>query len=102
MFLLDIREESGGVLFKVRVLPRSSKNQVVGFYDDALKLRLTAAPLEGKANEACRAFLAEILSVPRSRVEIVTGQASRNKLIKVTGVSAEKVVKVFSLICSKQ
>jgi len=97
--LLNIKEESGGVLFKVRVLPRSSKNQIVGYYDDAIKIRLTAAPLEGKANEACRAFLADILSVPRARIEIVSGQTSRNKLIKVAGISAQRVTQVFSLAC---
>lgn len=99
--MLNIREESGGVFFKVRVLPRSSKNQIVGYYDDAVKIRLTAAPLEGKANEACRAFLAEILSVPRARIEIVSGQTSRNKLIKVAGVSAQRVAQVFSLACGE-
>ncbi|NLI12865.1 DUF167 domain-containing protein [Pelotomaculum propionicicum] len=99
--MLNVKEEKGCVLFKLRVLPRSSKNQVVGYYDDAVKIRLTAAPLEGKANEACRAFLADLLSVPRSRVEIVSGEASRNKLIKVAGISAQKVVQVFSAACGE-
>lgn len=99
--MLAIKEERGSVFFKVRVLPRSSKNQIVGYYGDAVKIRLTAAPLEGKANEACRVFLAEILSVPRARIEIVTGQTSRNKLIKVTGVSAHRVTQVFSQACGE-
>ncbi len=99
--MLNIKEESSGVFFKVRVMPRSSKNQIVGYYDDAIKIRLTAAPLEGKANEACRAFLAEILSVSRARIEIVSGQTSRNKLIKVAGVSAQRVAQVFSLACGE-
>ncbi len=99
--MLNIREERGCVFFKVRVLPRSSKNQIVGYYDDAVKIRLTAAPLEGKANESCRAFLAEILSVPRARIEIVSGQTSRNKLIKVADISAQRVAQVFSLVCGE-
>ncbi|MDD2443145.1 MAG: DUF167 domain-containing protein [Desulfotomaculaceae bacterium] len=93
--MLSIREEGGGVSFKVRVLPRASKDQLAGLYKDAVKIRLAAPPVEGKANEACRAFIAEVLSVPRSRVEIVSGLTGRNKLIKVTGVSAEKVLKAF-------
>ncbi len=93
--MLNIREEGGSVSFKVRVLPRASKNQLAGLYEDAVKIRLAAPPVEGKANEACRAFIAEILSVPRSQVEIVSGLTGRNKLIKVMGVSAEKVLKAF-------
>ncbi len=99
--MLTVKEEKDCVYFKLRVMPRSSKNQVVGYYDDAVKIRLTAAPLEGKANEACRAFLADLLSVPRYRVEIVSGEASRNKLIRVAGISAEKVVQVFSRACGE-
>lgn len=89
--MLHIREVNGDVFFKVRVLPRASRECVAGIYEDALKIRLTAAPLEGKANEACRAFLSKILGVPRSRVEIVSGHTSRNKVIKVSGLSPEKI-----------
>jgi uncharacterized protein (TIGR00251 family) len=93
--LLQVREENGSVYFKVRVMPRASREGVVGFYDDALKIRLTAAPVDGKANEACRAFLAKILSVPRAQVEIFAGHTSRNKVIKVSGVSSEKALKAL-------
>jgi len=94
--LLYVKEDQDGVLFKVRVQPRAAKNQVAGLYEDALKLRLTAPPVDGEANEACRAFLAGLLDVPRSRVEIVSGHTGRSKMIKVTGVSAEKLSKAFS------
>lgn len=93
--MLQIREVDGDVFFKVRVLPRASKDCVVGIYEDALKIRLTAAPLEGRANEACRAFLAKVLGVPRSRVEISSGHTSRNKVIKVSGLSSEKALKAL-------
>lgn len=89
--MLQIKEVNGDVFFKVRVLPRASKECVAGIYDDAIKIRLTAVPLEGKANEACRAFLAKTLGVPRSRVEIFSGHTSRNKVIKVCGLSSEKI-----------
>ena len=91
----QIRDVNGDVLFKVRVMPRSSKECIVGIYEDALKIRLTAAPLEGKANEACRAFLAKTLGVPRSQVEIVSGHTSRNKVIKVSGLSAGHTLKAL-------
>lgn len=91
--MLQIREVNGDVFFKVRVMPRASKDCVAGIYEDAVKIRLTAAPLEGKANEACRAFLAKTLGVPRSRVEILSGHTSRNKVIKVCGLSSEKTLK---------
>lgn len=90
--MLHIREEKGGVLFKVRVQPRAAKNQVAGLYEDALKLRLTAPPVDGEANEACRTFLAGLLNVPRAQVEIVSGHTGRNKMIKVTGMGADKVL----------
>ncbi|NQS76704.1 MAG: DUF167 domain-containing protein [Peptococcaceae bacterium] len=93
--MLQVTEVNGDVVFKVRVMPRSSKNCLAGVYNDALKIRLTAAPLEGKANEACRVFLAKTLGVPRSRVEIVGGHTSRNKVIRAYGLSAEKALKAL-------
>ena len=93
--MLQFREENGSVFFKVRVMPRASREGVVGLYEDALKIRLTAAPVDGKANEACRAFLAKLLSIPRAQVEILSGHTSRNKVIKVSGVSSEKILKAL-------
>jgi uncharacterized protein (TIGR00251 family) len=78
-------------MFQVRVQPRARKNAIVGEMGDTLKLALTAPPVEGRANEACIAFLAELLNVARSSVTIASGQSSRNKVIRVTGLSAEQV-----------
>jgi len=93
--LLYIKEERDGVVFKVRVQPKAAGNNVAGLFNDAVKLRLTAPPVEGEANEACRTFLAGLLSVPRSQVKILSGHTGRNKTIKAFGVSAEKVLKTF-------
>jgi uncharacterized protein (TIGR00251 family) len=93
--LLQVREENGSVYFKVRIIPRASREGVVGLYEDALKIRLTAAPVDGKANEACRAFLAKILSVSRAQVEIISGHTNRNKVIKVSGVNTEEILKAL-------
>jgi len=91
--MLPLREEKDGVSFKVRVQPRASKNQVAGLFEDALRVRLTAPPVDGEANEACRAFLADLLSVSRSQVEILSGLTGRNKVVKIKGVSASQVQK---------
>jgi uncharacterized protein (TIGR00251 family) len=90
-----LREENGHVTFKVRVAPRASKNQVVGVEGDAVKIRLAAPPVEGKANEALEKFLASLLDVPRSSVEIIAGQSSRNKVIRIRGVSPARLEQVI-------
>ena len=82
-----IRETSEGITFQVRVHPRAKKNAITGELGDALKLSLTAPPVEGRANEACIEFFAQLLRVPRSSVTIASGQTSRNKVIRVAGLS---------------
>ncbi len=86
-----IRDTSEGASFQVRVQPRAKKNAIVGDLGGALKLALTAPPVEGRANEACIAFLAELLNVPRSSVTIAAGQSSRNKVIRVAGMRSDQV-----------
>jgi uncharacterized protein len=86
-----IHETHTGVSFAVKVHPRAKKNAITGQIGDALKISLTAPPIEGRANDACIAFLADLLNVPRSSVTITSGQSSRNKMIRVVGVSAEWV-----------
>ena len=89
--MIPIRETAAGVTFQVRVQPRAKKNAIVGEVGEALKLALTAPPVEGRANEACIAFLAEVLNVARSSITIASGESSRNKVIRVAGLSAEQV-----------
>ncbi len=81
-------EEEGNVYIKVKVLPRSSQNQVVGVSDGALKVKVTAPPVEGEANTACRELLAKTLGVSRSKVEVVAGHTSRSKILLVNGLGA--------------
>ena len=84
-------EAAGSVTFAVRVVPRASKDEIVGVHGDALKVRLTAPPVEGRANEALIAFLAKRLGVRKSQVEIVAGVTSRRKMIRVIGLSLQGV-----------
>ncbi len=91
MSQLKITKAAGGVTFAVRVVPRASRNEIVGVHGDALKVRLTAPPVEGRANDALIAFLAQRLGVRKSQVEIVAGATSRRKMIRVIGLLPEEV-----------
>lgn len=90
--MMEIRDEKDGVAFAVFVLPRSSRNMVAGLHNGALKLKLTAPPVDNAANKECKAFLAKTLKVPKSSVEIISGHTSRNKhlLIRFPGKKDEK------------
>ncbi|HZQ96884.1 MAG TPA: DUF167 domain-containing protein [Candidatus Sulfotelmatobacter sp.] len=89
--MLRIDESQDGVTFPVRLHPRAKKNAITGEMGDAMKLSVTAPPLEGRANEACIEFIAKTLKVPRSSVTIASGAGSRNKVIRVAGVSGQYV-----------
>jgi uncharacterized protein (TIGR00251 family) len=81
------------VTLSVRIQPRASKNELVRMENGRLKIRLTAPPVEGAANEALIKLLAETLSVSKSQIEIVAGHASREKIVKVHGVSKADALK---------
>ncbi len=92
----DILDTPAGATFAVKLHPRARKNAITGDLDGALKLALTAPPVDGKANQACVEFLANLLSVPRSSITIASGLTSRRKVIRVSGVTAEEVRKRFA------
>jgi hypothetical protein len=87
-FATDIPD---GCTFTVRVHPGARKNGVTGIHADAVKIALTAPPVDGKANEALIAFLAEALRLPRARIALVAGIGSRTKTLRITGKSAAEV-----------
>jgi len=89
--VVAIDNSAGFITFAVKVRPRARKNAIIGEIGDVLKLSLTVPPVDGKANEACIDFFAKLLEVPRSSVTIAAGQRSRNKVIRVAGLSAEQV-----------
>ena len=88
---IPVQGAVSGVTFAVKVHPRAKKNAITGRVGDALKLSLTAPPADGKANQACIDFFAKLLNVPRSSVTIAAGQSSRNKVIRVAGLSVEEL-----------
>ena len=89
--MIPLHESGDGVAFAVKVHPRAKKNAITGEIGDALKLSLTTPPVEGRANQACIEFFAKLLKVPRSSVTIASGQTSRNKVIRVSGQTAQQV-----------
>jgi uncharacterized protein (TIGR00251 family) len=89
--MISVHENAGSVTFAVRIHPRAKKNAVTGELGDALKVSLTAPPVEGRANEACIEFFAKLLKVPRSSVTIASGETSRNKVIRVAAVTGQYV-----------
>jgi uncharacterized protein len=95
--MVAIQELADGVGFGVKVHPRAKKNAITGEVGGAIKLSITAPPVDGKANDACIDFFAKLLRVPRSSVTIASGQSSRNKVIRISGISAEKFDSAFRI-----
>jgi uncharacterized protein (TIGR00251 family) len=95
--VIALHETPSGISFAVRVQPRARRNAVVGELGGALKIALTAPPVEGRANEACIDFLAEVLDLPRASISIISGQSSRNKVIRITGLSAKNLRECLDL-----
>jgi uncharacterized protein len=89
--MVAIQNSPAGVSFAIKVHPRAKRNAITGEVGDALKVALTSPPVDGKANEACIEFFAKLLKVPRSSVTIASGLTSRNKVIRVAGLSSEQV-----------
>ncbi len=94
---MELKQVPGGVLLPVRVQPRASRDQVVGVQDEALKVRLTAPPVDGAANQALVKFLAKALGVSKGRLSLVSGQKSRRKLVRVEGLDPSQVAERLGL-----
>lgn len=85
------QDVADGCTLAVRLHPGARKNAVTGVHDGALKISLTTPPVDGRANEALLAFVAEALGLPKARVSLLSGQTSRSKLLRITGRSAAEV-----------
>jgi uncharacterized protein (TIGR00251 family) len=89
--MVPVRDVPGGASFAVKVQPRARKNAVTGVVGDALKLALTAPPLEGRANQGVIDFFAELFKIPRASVTITSGATNRNKVVRIAGLSRTAV-----------
>jgi uncharacterized protein len=90
--MLDLETREGAVILAVRVQPRASKDEIAGVLGGALKVRLRAPALEGRANEALCEFLAELLKTPKAAVRILSGHHGRGKRVEVRGVTLLQVL----------
>ena len=99
--MIPIQQQGASVTFSVKVHPKARRERIAGVVGVALKLETTAPPVEGKANEACIRCFAALLKVHRSSVTIAAGRSSRNKVIRVIGVSAARVEQALAAALSE-
>jgi uncharacterized protein (TIGR00251 family) len=84
-----------GIILSLHIQPRASKNEVCGIQENALKIRLTSPPVDGAANKLCREFLAGLFDVPKSSVEIIAGETSRHKRVRISGNDPARLKRVL-------
>jgi uncharacterized protein len=93
-----LRADGDGVILQLHIQPGAKKTEVVGHHGDALKIRLAAPPVDGKANAALVAFLAEKLGVGRAAIELVSGQSARAKRVRVSGIDPSSAAKLLGSV----
>ncbi len=90
---LNIQEGNKALILEVKVLPRASRNQIVGEQEGMLRVKLTAPPVDGEANQSLIEFLAHQLKVPKKNLHILRGDSSRQKLLEISGLDKEELLK---------
>ena len=100
--MIKVGKHADGVTISVRVHPKARRERISGIIGNALKLDLTAPPAEGRANEACIRFFADFLKVPRASVTIAAGISSRNKVIRIAGITAARAEQAIAAAIPKQ
>lgn len=96
--MINFTEKDNAIIFSVRVIPRSSRSEIVGEYDGALKVKLNSPPIDGEANKELIALLAKSFHVSKSDVEIISGQTNKNKQVKILNSTSKDF---FELIRNK-
>lgn len=91
-----IRESKEGCTLSLKVIPRSSRNQVMGVEEGVLKIKLTAPPVDGAANEALVKFLADTFKRPRKSLSLLSGHQSRQKVVRISGLNASEVLEALN------
>ena len=94
--MIQYSEDDRGFTFAVRIVPRASRTEIAGEYNGALRIRIAAPPVEGAANRELIRLLAKLFKLPQNAVEIVSGAASKSKIIHIAGADASRLEK---LIC---
>ena len=93
--MLNLLETEEGIILPVRIQPRASKDEIVGEYNGALKIKLTSPPVEGEANRRCIEFLSKRFKIAKSQLEIIKGEKSKDKLIKIIGLRRADVLNIL-------
>jgi uncharacterized protein (TIGR00251 family) len=86
-----VKTAADDAMLRVRVVPRAGRTEAGGWFEEALIVRLAAAPVDGAANRALTDFLAELLGVPRRSVTIASGERSRNKRVRIAGLPSDQL-----------
>lgn len=95
--MIQFTEKDNSIIFTVRVVPRASKSEIVGELDGALKVRIASPPVDGAANAELIKLLAKTFDVPKSAIEIISGQTSKTKLIKISNIKSENFIVILRL-----
>jgi len=95
--VIQFSEDNRGLSFAVRVVPRASRSEITGEQSGALRVRIAAAPVEGAANQELIKLLAKTFKLPQKAVEIVSGTASKNKIVRIQGADAARLQQLVSL-----
>ena len=94
--MIDFTEKDDSIIFQVRVIPRSSKSEIVGEYGNALKVKLNSPPIDGAANAELIKLLAKEFDVSKNQVEILSGAASKSKQVKISAIKKNALPEIFS------
>ena len=95
--MIQCSEDGRGLTFTVRVVPRASRSEITGEQSGALRVRIAAAPVEGAANQELIKLLAKTFKLPQKAVEIVSGTASKNKIVRIQGADAARLQQLVFL-----
>jgi uncharacterized protein (TIGR00251 family) len=95
--VIRFTEKDGAIIFTVRVVPRTAKSEIAGTLEGALKVRINAPPIDGAANAELVKFLAKTLGVAKREVEIIKGQTSKTKQVKISNAAREKLSEIVNL-----
>ena len=93
--MIRYSEKDRGLTFTVRIVPRASRTEIVGEYNGALRIRIAAPPVEGAANRELIRLLAKIFKLPQNAVEIISGAASKSKIVHIAGADSAKLENLF-------
>jgi uncharacterized protein (TIGR00251 family) len=97
--MINLKESKKGLTFDIHVIPHASRAEIAGVQEGAFKIKVTAPPVEGAANEACIKLLAKELGLKKSQMEISSGAKSRNKTVVIKDISKKELEKKINSIC---